>query len=70
MSEMIQRINKLQRQHNLILLKIDGGKVFYLKDHYKYLRPGHEAPPFLLGPAPKGCKDGLKYITSQITKLD
>lgn len=67
---MIERINKLQRQHMLILLKIDGGKVFYLKDHHKYLRPGHEASPFLLGPAPKGCKPGLKYITGPISKLE
>ncbi len=67
-SELLTRINKLQKQHGLILLKVAGGKLFYLKDHYRYLNPGKEAPPFLLGPV-KGMSEGLKYISNPIDRL-
>lgn len=64
----LDKINALQAKHFLVLFVIENGKVFYLPDHYKYLKPEKQAKRELLGKA-DGLKEGQLYVTHQLKKL-
>ena len=67
--DLIAKINNLQAKNMLVLFKVEGGNLFHLKDHHKYLRHG-EAPPFLIGKAPKDTPAGEYYVTHPILNLE
>ncbi len=53
----LDKINSLQAQHILVLFVIENGKVFYLPNHYRYLKPLKQAKRELIGKA-VGLKEG------------
>jgi len=67
--ELLAKINNLQAKNMLVLFKVEGGNLFFMKDHHKYIRHG-EAPPFLIGKAPKGVPTGEYYVTHQMPDLE
>lgn len=65
---LIEKINKAQKRDELILLLVESGKVYLLRNHWRYLQPVKVAKRELLGTV-KGMKDRLIYITEPIRKL-
>jgi hypothetical protein len=64
----IEAINTIQAKHLQIVLAFDNGKVYWLRDHHKYLSLA-KAPRILLGKSnvvPSSSRGNVLYVTKQL----
>lgn len=64
-SELIDKINDLIDEHFLIMIEQKDGKVFFLRDHWKYLRWNLKATRELIGEGRINL-DRFVYLTKKI----
>ena len=60
----LEKINHLQKIHQLILIEVKNGKAYFVIDHWKYLDARKEAKKKLLGPIK--LEDRVYYITQKV----
>lgn len=68
MEAFIQKINQLLDEHFLIMLEQKSGKIYLLKEHWRYLNWKKHSPRVLIGEGQLN-KENYVYLTHKISTL-